>query len=158
MATLWLHKASGCDFLVFFESKLAALEFTTKVFDKAFAVLGEEANYTCDEMGLGGVLVTNQEIPTSGVFVAATACTQAIILPAGYVPPHKMNNHNYYEKIAHVWPDDALSMLFSKEPENFYIFPSEFTMVNREEPYNLINYIPSKYELDEELADYMIGH
>lgn len=157
MATLWLHKASGCDFLVSFESKLTALEFTTKVFDKAFAVLGEEANYTCDGLELGGVLVTNQEIPTSGVFVGSIASLQAIILPAGYVPPQKVNNQAWYEKIAHVWPDDALAMIFSKEPENFYIFPAGFTVIDREEPYNFTKYVPNAYELDEELENYMIG-
>lgn len=156
MATLWLHKVNGCDFLVPFESKLAALEFTTKVFDKAFTLVGEEANYTCDGLEIGGVLVTNQEIPTSGVFVGATTCVQAIILPDGYVPPHKVSNGAWYDKIAYVWDDDALEMIFEREPEEFYIFPSGFRVSNREEPYNFTKYVPTAYELDEELADYMM--
>lgn len=155
MATVWLHKPGACDFLVPFETRLAALEFISKVFDKAFALKGEEANYTCDGMGLGGVLVADKEIPTAGVFVAATACTQAIVLPAGYVPPQKVNNNNWYQKIAYVWDDDALEMIFSKEPEAFYIFTPDFTMIDRQEPYNFTKYIATAHELDEELDNYM---
>ena len=155
MATIWLHKPGACDFLVPFETRLAALEFISKVFDKAFALKGEEAKYTCDGMGLGGVLVTDKEIPTAGVFVAATACTQAIVLPAGYVPPQKVNNNNWYQKIAYVWDDDALEMIFSKEPEAFYIFTPGFTMIDRQEPYNFTKYIATAHELDEELDNYM---
>ena len=156
MATLWLHKPSGCDFLISFKSKLAALEFSTKVFDKAFAVNDEEAKYTCDGLELGGVLVTDQDIPNAGICIGTLECLQVMILPAGYVPPMKMNNHFCYKRIAHVWEDDALSMIFSTDPENFYNFPSDFTMVDREEPYNFTKYVPSTYELDEELADYMM--
>jgi hypothetical protein len=156
MATLWLHKPGACDFLVPFDTRLAALEFISKVFDKAFTLLGEEAKYTCDGMALGGVLVTNKEIPTAGVFVAATACTQAVILPAGYVPPQKVNNNTWYKKIAYVWDNDALEMIFEREPEEFYIFPAGFTMIDREEPYNFTKYVPNIYELDEELANYMM--
>ena len=156
MATLWLNKSSGCDFLISFDSKLAALEFSTKIFDKAFTVNDEEAKYTCDGLELGGVLVTSQDIPTAGICIGTLECLQLMILPAGYVPPQKVNNQLLYKRIAHVWEDDALSMIFSTNPENFYNFPSDFTMVDREEPYNFTKYLPSTYQLDEELADYMM--
>ena len=156
MATLWLHKPNGCDFLISYETKLAALECVTKVFDKSFAVNGEEGEYTCDGLEIGGVLVTNAEIPTRGIFVASVPSLQAIILPSGYVPPQKVNNFRNYERIAYVWENDALSMIFEREPADFYIFHSDFQIVDREEPYNFTKYVPTKYELDEELENYMI--
>jgi len=64
MATLWLHKHKGCDFIVSFDDKFSALEFATQAFDKAFAVIGEEADYSLDELSIGGVLVTGKDIPT----------------------------------------------------------------------------------------------
>ena len=156
MATLWLHMHKGCDFLVSFDNKFSALEFATQAFDKAFAVIGEEADYTLDELSIGGVLVTGQDIPTAGILIGSVSCLQIMILPAGYVPPQKVNNQVRYKKIAHVWPNDALAMLFEKQPESFYSFPSGFKMVDREEPYQFTKYVPSIYELDEELADYMM--
>jgi hypothetical protein len=79
-----------------------------------------------------------------------------MIFPAGYVPPMKANNQVFYDKIAYAWADDALAMLFEKEPESFYTFPPGFRVLNREEPYQFTKYVPSIYELDEELEDYMM--
>lgn len=155
MATIWLHKVNGCDFLVSFDSKVNAMEYCTKIFDKAFAINGEEVRYPFDDLGLGGILVNNQEIPTNGIFIGQVSNLQVLILP-DCVPPQKKENGNRYAKIAHVWPDDALTMVFQKEPEQFYTFPSGFQVLDREEPYNFTKYVPSKYELDEELADYMM--
>lgn len=155
MATLWLHKAHGCDFLVSFDTKVAALEFTTKIFDKAFTINGEEVHYSLDEMGVDGILVTNQEIPTAGIFIGQVSDLQVLILP-DCVPPRMKEGRTRYDKIAYAWPDDALAMVFQKEPDQFYNFPPGFAVTDREEPYNFTKYIPSKYELDEELADYMM--
>jgi hypothetical protein len=155
MATIWLHKVTGCDFLVSFDKKVDALEFCTKIFDKAFAVNGEEVHYSLDEMGVGGILMTKQEIPADGIFVGQVSNLQAFILP-DCVPSRMKEGRTRYDKIAYVWPDDALAMVFEKEPAHFYGFPSGFQVLDREEPYNFTKYIPSKYELDEELADYMM--
>jgi hypothetical protein len=156
MATIWLHKSNGCDFLVSFENKLDALDFATKVFDKAFALLSEEADYTIDELSEGGILVTNQEIPTAGICIGSISSLQIIILPAGYVPPQEANNAFCYDRIAHVWSDDALTMIFEKEPQNYYPITPGFTIIDREEPYNFTKHVPTVNELDDELADYMI--
>jgi hypothetical protein len=155
MATLWIHKPTGCDFLVSFNTKVEALELARSVFDKAFTILNEEANYTLDEMITGGILVSDREIPISGINVGSISCLQLSILPPGYIPPQVSESGVWYERIAHVFPNDALTMICEKEPENFYIFPADFRMVNREEPYNFTRYVPSKYELDEELHEYM---
>lgn len=156
MATIWLHKPNGCDFLVSFDVKVDALDFSTQVFDKAFTIIGEEADYTIDELSVGGILVTNQEIPTAGIDIGAVSCLQVRILPAGYVPPQKVDNCFWYDRIAYVWSDDALAMIFEKEPQDYYPIPSGFTMIDREEPYNFTKYVPSIDELDDELADYMM--
>jgi len=155
MATIWRHKATGCDFLVSFDKKVDALEFCTKIFDKAFAVNGEEAHYSLEEMGVDGILMTKQEIPADGIFIGQVTNLQAFILP-NCVPQQMKEGHTRYDNIAHVWPDDALAMVFEKEPSQFYGFPSGFQMLDREEPYNFTKHIPNTYELDEELADYMM--
>lgn len=150
MATLWLHKPNGCDFLIAFNKKSTALELAAKIFDKALIVLKEEAEYTLDEMERDGILVSNKEIPIDGISVGNVSMLQIVILPAGCVPHPK-----WYSSIAQVFAEDVMKMIFEKEPSQYYIHPSEFVMIDREEPYNFTRYIPNKYELDEELEEYM---
>jgi hypothetical protein len=152
MATLWLHKPTGCDFLISFKKKSAALDFTTNVFDKAASLLKEEANYSLNEMQTDGILVSDKEIPLYGINVGSLSMLQVVILPAGCVP-----QPGYYSTIAHVFAEDALKMVFEKEPSQYYIHPPEFVMSEREEPYNFTRYIPNKYELDDELGEYMMA-
>jgi len=154
MATLWLHKAHGCDFLVSFKSKVDAIEFSAKIFGTSEQEEDEDSLSYINKKRRDEALTT--ELTDEGIFISQLTDLQALILPDGYVPPNKNTTNTRYDKIAYVWPDDALAMLYAKkEPENFYNFPSGFSMVDREEPYNFTKYIPSHYELDEELEEYM---
>ena len=159
MATLWLHKVNGCDFLVSFDSKVAAIDFSSKIFESRVHVEEDEYLYFHNKELRDEAIDNNVEIPTSGMFIgqSVTPALQALILPHGYVPQQKKENGTRYDKIAYVWPDDALAMVSDKkEPDQYYTFPSGFQVLDREEPYNFTKYIPNNYELDEELADYMM--
>jgi hypothetical protein len=163
MATIWLHKPSGFDFLIEFDSKRDALDFSLKAFDKGFSLLKEEPIYTMDSILLENVLLgdppaygetfseyeEHAEIPNQGINIGTFTCLQVSMLPRGLVP-----DPSWYTKIANVYPEDALTMLFELEPECHFDSPVVFA--NREEPYNFMKYIPTAQELDEELQDYMI--
>ena len=157
MATIWLHKANGCDFLVSFETKVAAVEFSSKVFPYVMTEEYDEDDISSINKRRRDDALACQVIPTTGMFIGQTPDLQAIILPNGYVPQQKKENGTRYDKIAYAWPDDALAMVSDKkEPAQYYTFPSGFQVLDREEPYNFTKYIPNNYELDEELADYMM--